>query len=114
MKVSLLNEQITIQKATETTDSIGNRVNAWADYYTCYATIGGEESTVSAEKETAGVTVFDGKISFTVRYCSMTAPIVPEGYRVCFAGELYNITGIDHQSFKRKSLKLMCCHARRI
>ena len=42
MKVSLLNEKILFQKNSVVSDTIGNRENVWEDYYSCFATIGGE------------------------------------------------------------------------
>ena len=42
MKAALLNEKIVIQKNTVVADAIGNRKNVWEDYYSCFATIGGE------------------------------------------------------------------------
>ena len=38
MKVSLLNEKILFQKNAVVSDVIGNRKNAWEDYYSCFAT----------------------------------------------------------------------------
>ena len=54
MKVSLLNEKILLQKSVVMSDAIGNRKNAWEDYYSCFATIGGEGGKEKAE---AGQTV---------------------------------------------------------
>ena len=64
MRVALLNEKITIQKAVVTADGIGNRKNSWEDYFSCYATISGENGT---EKNAAGNTVEYSDIDFTVR-----------------------------------------------
>ena len=113
MKIALLNEKITVQKQTATADSIGNHINAWTDYFTCYATISGEESSVSGENAVAGQTVSDSKIAFTIRWCVTASVINSTEYRVLFRNELYNITGIDHMNFKKKSIKLMCVKVRR-
>ena len=113
MEVSALNEKITIQKQTATADAIGNHVNTWTDFFTCYATISGEESSVSGETEVAGQTVTDGKTAFTVRWCSETACINTTEYRVLFRGGLYDINGINHNNYKKRSLKLMCQRCRR-
>lgn len=63
MKISLLNEKILFQKSAVVSDGIGNRKNAWEDYYSCFATIGGEGGNEKAE---AGLTVDGASISFTV------------------------------------------------
>ena len=59
LNVSLMNEKVTFQKNTVITDSIGNHKNSWEDFYTCHATIGGEGTASSKEKEEAGTIVED-------------------------------------------------------
>jgi len=113
MDIAAMNEKITIQKNTATVDAIGNHRSGWADYFTCHATVSGEESSVSAENTVAGQTVETGKIAFTVRWCLLIAAVNSTDYRVSFRNELYNITGIDHMNFKKKSVKLMCVKERR-
>ena len=60
MIVSRLNEKIIIQKSVVTVDSIGNRKNTWEDYYTCFATISGEDGS---EKEEVG-TIVESRYGF--------------------------------------------------
>ena len=113
MDIGAMNEKITIQKNVPTVDAIGNHREVWTDYYTCHATVSGEESSVSSEAETAGQRVEKGKIAFTVRWCQALVSLTSTEYRISFRGDLYNITGIDHMNFKKKSLKIMCMKARR-
>ena len=103
MNIALLNEKITIQKAFCSVDDYGNHVNTWEDYFTCHATVSGESGNETTQ---TGVTEDQPSAAFTVRWCSNTAAIEPTGYRVVMGDEIYNITSIDHQNFKRKSLKL--------
>ena len=110
MNIGLLNLRILIQKNAVVSDSIGNRKNTWTDYYSCYATIGGESGT---EVYRTGETLESTDLSFTVRYCSETAAVTPSGYRIVYGGELYNIIAVDHQNNKRKSLKFRCSKVRR-
>ena len=110
MNIGLLNLRILIQKNAVVSDSIGNRKNTWTDYFSCYATIGGESGT---EVYRTGETLESTDLSFTVRYCSETAAVTPSGYRIVYGGELYNIIAVDHQSNKRKSLKFRCSKVRR-
>ena len=110
MKVSLLNEKILFQKGVVVSDAIGNRKNVWEDYYSCFATIGGESRNEKAE---AGQTIDDVGITFTVRYCSQLVDIVSTGFRILFRGEIYNILSVDHMNYKKKSLKFRCEKARR-
>lgn len=110
MKVSLLNEKVLIQKAVVLADEIGNRRNDWEDYFSCYATISGENGSEKAE---AGQTVEKDSICFTVRYCSAVSGISSTGYRILFKGVIYNIISVDHMNYKKKSMKFRCERARR-
>lgn len=110
MNVALMNLRITFQRNTVVTDSIGNHKNIWEDCFPCYATISSENG---AETETAGQTIPQASGAFTVRYCKQTAVITTDGYRIRCGDDLYNITSIDHQNNKRKSLKFWVQKVRR-
>ena len=110
MNIGLLNIRITIQKSVLSTDAIGNQMNTWQDYISCAATAGGESGS---EPQRAGQTTESDNVAFTIRYCPETLAVTSTGYRVLFDGEIYNITAIDHQNYKRKSLKLWCTKVRR-
>ena len=110
MNIGLLNLRILIQKNAVVSDAIGNRKNTWTDYFTCYATIGGESGT---EVHRAGETLESADLPFPVRYSSETAAVTPSGYRIVYGGELYNIIAVDHQNNKRKRLKFRCSKVRR-
>ncbi len=71
MNIELLNVRIFIQKNEVISDAIGNRKNAWKDYYTCYATVSAEAGKESTD---AGLVVDDSKIDFTIRYCKKAQP----------------------------------------
>ena len=113
MDVAALRSKVTFQKNETVTDKYGNHKNTWTDYYTCFATIGGEGLASSKEEEVAGTTVENFSMTVTVRYCSKAAAITSTGYRVIFMDELYNIENIDHLNFKKKALKFMCRKERR-
>lgn len=110
MDVALLNVKITFQKNSVETDAIGNHKNGWTDYYTCHATVSGESGT---EKQTAGTTVENADLAFTIRWCRKASVIDTTGYRVVFNGELYDIVSADHMNHKRKNLKFRCRKVRR-
>ncbi|MCP1638608.1 SPP1 family predicted phage head-tail adaptor [Streptococcus gallinaceus] len=105
MKVSILNERITILKSMVKVDEIGNHSNEWKEVYTCFATISNESSQETTDH---GVIYDDSKIDFTIRYASEVATLSSTGYRVRFNNQLYNLMGIDHMSYKKKSVKLHC------
>lgn len=105
MDIVLMNVKIFFQKNTVVADDIGNHKNTWADYYCCHATVGGEGGK---EKDTAGLTVEDTDISFTVRYCRRAADITADRFRILFNGGVYNIVSVDHMNYKKKALKFRC------
>ena len=113
MNVSALRSKVVFQKNVAVTDKYGNHKNAWTDYYTCFATIGGEGLASSKEAEVAGVIVEDFSLTVTVRYCEKVAAITSTEYRVIFMGEIYDITNIDHMNFRKRSLKFTCRKERR-
>ena len=110
MDVALLNQQILVQKNEVTVDAIGNHLNQWVDFYSCYATISGESPN---ESTSAGAVVDNTKADFTVRWCRAVSEITADNFRILYAGEIYNILGIDHQNFKKKSVKFKCQKVRR-
>ena len=107
MDVAALRSKVTFQKNETVTDKYGNHKNAWTDYYTCFATIGGEGLASSKEEQVAGTTVEEASMTVTVRYCAKAAAIT------LFMGELYNIENIDHMNFRKRSLKFTCRKERR-
>lgn len=110
MKIALLNEKILFQKSVVVSDAVGNRKNSWEDYYSCFATIGGEGGN---EKSEAGQTMDDASITFSVRYCSQLVDIKSTGFRILFRGKICNILSVDHMNYKKKSLKFRCEKVRR-
>jgi SPP1 family predicted phage head-tail adaptor len=110
MNIAMLNERVTFQKNEVVTDRIGNHTNAWTEYYTCSATISGENGREEAD---AGQTTEHPDMNVTIRWCQKAAAITEDGYRIVFRGELYNIIGIDHFSYKKEALKFRCRKAAR-
>lgn len=96
-------ERITIQKSTLGVDKSGNHMLSWEDHYTCSAYVNSlsgkeywEAAQVNAQKE----------IYFLVRYCSETAGMDTEHYRILFREQIYNITFLDNVKYQNKMLKL--------
>ena len=110
MEIALLNVKVTFQKNSVVLDSIGNRKNVWEDYYTCHATVSGEDGQ---EKAAAGLTAAESDIAFTIRFCKRAAEVTADGFRILFQGEVYNIVAVDHMNYKKKALKFRCEKARR-
>ncbi len=105
MKISLLNERIELQKSVVEVDSIGNHKNIWSKYYSCYATISSE----SPKEETSSGAIWDeSKIDFTIRCSKEVSVLSSVGFRVIFHNNIYEIKGIDHMNYSKKSIKLHC------
>ncbi len=105
MDIALLNEKITIEVNETKIDEIGNHINSWSTYYACFATISGESGS---EKQEAGQIISQESICFTVRYCNLLSFLNTKNYRVIFKDLIYNIESIDHNNYKKKSLKIKC------
>lgn len=110
MQISLLNERITFQRNVILTDRIGNHMSSWNDEFSCYATVGGESGK---ETSVVGTTVENTDVTFTVRWCTLTATVSTTGYRIMFKNEIYDIVAIDHMNYKKKGIKFRCRKARR-
>lgn len=110
MDIALLNVRVVFQKSTVVVDAIGNHKNEWAEFYSCYATVSGENGK---EATAAGITVDDSDLSFSVRYCRKVSKINSTKYRVLFNGEIYNILSVDHMNYRNKSVKFKCQKVRR-
>ena len=105
MKVSLLNEKITFQVSEHIVDSIGNNTLSWRDERGFFATVSGESP---GEKFEGNAEQEDVTIAFTVRYCGYTAGVTSLTHRIKFRGETYDIYGVDHQNYKKKTVKFLC------
>ena len=110
MDIALLNVRVVFQKSTVMVDTIGNHKNEWTEFYSCYATVSGENGK---ETTAAGITVDDSDLSFSVRYCRTVSKINNTEYRVLFGGEIYNILSVDHMNYRNKSVKFKCQKVRR-
>ena len=110
MDIALLNRKIVLQKNVIVTDDIGNHANSWEDVYACHATISAESPN---ESTAAGTIIDDTKADFTVRWCDIMSEVTSGTYRVICDGEIYDILGIDHMNFKKRTIKLKCRKVRK-
>lgn len=110
MDIAAMNIRITLQKNETATDKYGNHKNVWTDYFSCYATISGENGQ---EQAVVGETVENTEANFTVRFCRETAAVTSTGYRITYAGELYDILAVDHLNMKKRAVKFRCRKVRR-
>ena len=108
--IERLNERITIQKSTVTTDRYGNHKKTWTDYFTCWAYA---NTFDQAERESASVTLDERGITFEVRFCSELESVDSVEYRAVFHDEIYNIESVNMTNWQRKTIKLRCRKAER-
>lgn len=110
MDIAAMNVRVTFQKNEVVTDKYGNHKNTWTDYFSCYATIGGE---TGQEQAVVGETVENTDMNVTVRYCKETAAVTSTKYRILFMDEIYDILAVDHLNYKKHGLKFKCRKVRR-
>jgi len=103
VNISAMRIRITFQKNEVTKDAIGNHSNEWTDYFSCYATAVEKEG---GEDESAGQTIVEQRMDFTVRYCSELSDVVPDKFRIIYKNRIYNILTVSDMAFKKKSLKM--------
>lgn len=112
MNIAAMNERITFQKHIVEIDDIGNRINTWEDYFSCWASVSASKLNVG-EKNEAAQTLEQDRLDFTVRWCSQTAEITSTEYRIIFRERIYNIDHIDIGKNKKQSLKFSAYLVRR-
>lgn len=110
MDIAAMNVRVAFQKNETVTDKYGNHKNTWTDYFTCYATIGGE---TGQEQAVVGETVENTDMNVTVRYCTETAAVISTKYRILFGDDIYDILAVDHLNYKKNALKFKCRKVRR-
>ena len=110
MDIAAMNERVMIQANTVVTDRYGNHRNSWEDYYSCYATISGENGK---EQAVVGETLESTDMNVTVRYCTQTAAVSSTTHRILFRGEIYDIAAVDHLNYRKRGIRFRCRKARR-
>lgn len=99
-----MNERLTIEKNTTVKDKVGNHVNTWEEYFSCFT----YASTYEAEERSGEVTAEERTVSFSVRYCSELKNLNSTNFRIRFHGEIYNIRSVDMMNYQRREIKLLC------
>ena len=110
MDIAAMNVRVMIQENTAITDRYGNRKNAWTDYFSCYATISGENGK---EQAIVGETVEATEMNVTVRWCTETAAVRSTRHRILLYDEIYDILAVDHLNYKKRGIKFRCRKVRR-
>ena len=108
-----LNQRIKFQRQAVQVDAIGNHINTWEDYFTCWAYVATSSRLSSAEKDEAAQTLEQDKLEFTVRYCPETSEIRSAECRIIFREREYDIDRIENTDFRQQWLKFSAHLARR-
>jgi len=104
MNIGALDVRITIQKVAVTDDEYKNRVSAWTDYYSPWAT-----AKVTGGSEQGEASIWEAKnLELTCRYCSELAAVNSKEYRVILDGCVYNIIDVNPMGFQHVCVKLVC------
>ena len=107
-----LNERITFQKQTASVDEVGNHINTWSDFFTCWSAVSTSRLNTT-EKNEAGQTLEQERLDFVVRYCQQTSEVNSTEYRIIFKGQNYNIVHLDKADFQKQMLKFSALLVRR-
>ena len=102
MNIAAMRVRVTFQKNAVIVDKYGNHKNGWADYFSCWATAG-SNNTVSGTGTGSEVS-----LSFTCRWCSELAAVESTKYRIVCEGKTYNIIYVNPMGFKHNSIKFSC------
>ena len=103
-RIARKNGRITFQKNSISSDVYMNRVRTWTDYFSCFA----YASTFNDPESGNEVTYEERQVTFECRYCPELAAVTSTGYRICFAGEYYNIESVDMMNYQNRLIRFSC------
>ena len=102
MNIAKLNQRIQIQKAVSKTDEVGNVIQQWQDFYSCFASV----NTAVGKERQKGDTEEQQTVSFAVRFCKQLSELSAVDYRIVFRGKTYNILQVDFADYDGKTVKI--------
>lgn len=102
MNIAKLNQRIQIQKAVSKTDEVGNVIQQWQDFYSCFASV----NTAGGKERQKGDTEEQHSVFFTIRFCNKLSEISAVDYRIVFREKTYNIVQIDFADYDGKTVKI--------
>lgn len=102
MDIAKLNQRIQIQKAVSKTDEVGNVIQQWQDFYSCFASV----KTAGGKERQKGDTEEQHSVSFAVRFCKQLSELSSVEYQILFRGKIYNILQVDFSDYGGKIVKI--------
>ena len=103
-RIARKNVHITFQKNEVYSDKYKNRLQRWADYFSCSA----YANTYTAQEDGDVVTTEEKSVAFEVRWCPELAAVTSTGFRVLFGDEVYDILSIDPLNYQKRELRFTC------
>lgn len=100
MRISRLQQRITVQRRSSTLDAYGQEINSWTNIGTVWAEV---KPLSGKEKIRANAMVVESQLTHqvTVRYSSIFLPSVEaDAWRILFGTRIFNITSsmnVDEQ-----------------
>ena len=91
-----LNQRITIQRNSVTTDDIGNQTTEWSDFHSCWAAVygvSGREYWQAREQHE------ENTVNFKIRYCNKLKELGTTNFRIKYGSKIYDITSVDNIQF---------------
>lgn len=105
MKFGRMDSRITIERTTTTTNTYGERVNAWGTLATVWADVIYREGSGTESIQSAQV-LSKQPVHFLIRYSTTVADVSPKD-RVSYNSKLYNIETVQEVG-RNDGLRLTC------
>lgn len=102
MDISKLKQRILIQKGVSKTDEVGNVIQQWQDFYSCFASV----KTIGGKEQQKGDTEEQHSVAVAVRFCKQLSELSAVDYRIVFRGKTYNIIQVDFADYDGKTIKI--------
>lgn len=104
MNAGVYREPVIIEKADGfTSDSIGNQIPKWKEYYKGYAYM---NNLSGSEYWEAAQTQAENTVMFIMRYHPLLGAMNTKEYHLVHCGKKYNIDSIDNVQYKNETIKI--------
>jgi len=108
MRISKLQQRITIQRRSSTLDAYGQEINSWSDIGTVWAEV---KPLSGREKMRTNAMVVESQLTHqvTVRYSTLFLPsTTADAWRILFESRIFNITASWNVDEANKTIIFDC------
>lgn len=108
MRISKLQQRITVQRRSTTLDAYGQEINSWANIGTVWAEV---KPIKGSEKMRTNAMVVESQLTHqvTVRYSALFLPSIDaDAWRILFGTRIFNITASWNVDEADKSIIFDC------